>query len=75
MTNDLTATSMDSLYTEAGARFPLEMTGYNSWMMVGSQACFVAATADCVDVAVTLSSALMADTPYEFVLSTTSSGQ
>lgn len=44
-------------------------------MMVGSQACFVAANPDCVDVAVTLSSALMADTPYEFVLSTTSSGQ
>jgi hypothetical protein len=75
MTNDLTATSSDSLYTEAGARFPIELTGYNSWMMVGSQSCFGTANPDCVDVAITLSSALMADTPYEFALSTTSSGQ
>ena len=70
LSNDYTATSTDSFFTEAGARLPVENTGFWSWYMIGDTMCFPGggATGNCADVGIVLTNSINADTAYEFIL-------
>ena len=75
LSNDYTATSTDTFFTEAGARLFIEDTGFDAWYQSGESMCFSSSGSDCTDVGIELTNTLSADTPYEIILQTQSNSQ